>query len=82
MAFPSTNKIYVIDANAATDVHNMTSFASIAGTGKNISSMLICRLFRNSSHADDTFTGKSAYLLEFDLHFEVDTMGSRTETAK
>jgi hypothetical protein len=82
VAFPTTTTIYVIDANADTDVHNMASFAAITGTGKTVSSMLICRLFRNSSSADDTYTGKSAYLLEFDLHYQIDTLGSRTETAK
>jgi len=81
-AFPATSTIYIDDANGDTDVHAMASFAAITGTGKTISSMLICRLFRNSSNAADTFTSKSAYLLEFDIHYQKDTLGSRTETAK
>jgi hypothetical protein len=44
--------------------------------------MMLCRLYRNSSHANDTLTGKKAYLLEFDLHYQKDTMGSRQITAK
>ncbi len=61
--------------------HYITPFASIAGTGHTLSSMLVCRLYRNSSHADDDFTGKAGFL-EFDFHYEIDTIGSRQEYVK
>lgn len=82
-AFPAESTIYIDGANSTTtDNHNKTEFAAIVGTGKTISSMLICSLTRNSSHVNDTFTGKSAYLLEFDFHVEMDDIGSNTELVK
>jgi len=80
-SFSSTSTAYV-DANLdANDRHMVDAIATITGTGKEISSMLICRLFRNSSHANDTLT-TDALLMEIDAHFEIDTMGSRQETSK
>jgi len=46
-----------------------------------VSSMLVCKLFRNSSHANDTYTGDAA-LLEVDMHLEIDSLGSREELVK
>lgn len=62
--------------------HQLATFeagAGIDGTGKTLSSMIACRLYRDAP--TDTFTG-DAFLLEFDIHFEIDTLGSRTETSK
>lgn len=74
-AFPSESTLTVDDANAETDIHNYASFGGITGTGKTRSSMLICSLRRNSSHANDTFTGKNAYLLEVDFHTYLSGIG-------
>lgn len=62
------------------DDHIKTAFSAIDGTGKTISSMLTCRLFRNSSSPNDTYDSGTALalLLEIDFHFEIDTVGSRT----
>lgn len=46
-----------------------------------ISSVLVVRLFRNSSNAADTYTG-GAFGLSFDLHHERNTDGSRTQWEK
>lgn len=56
--------------------HIMTAINSAAmdATGKEASSMILCRIFRNSSNAADTYT-EDAILLEFDLHYQVDRMG-------
>jgi hypothetical protein len=62
-------------------VHKMSVFAAISGADKTISSMLVCRLFRDGGHASDTYA-HDVSLLEFDIHYESDTVGSRTETAK
>lgn len=73
--------------NGATDVanvkwkHYIASGAGISGTGKNISSMLICRLSRIGGDAADNLSG-DACLIAFDIHFEKDTEGSRTEYTK
>ena len=53
----------------------------IDGTGKKISSMLICRLYRDTSDDLDNFTG-SAFLLEIDFHYQVDSLGSDQEYIK
>lgn len=42
------------------------------------SSMITGRLFRNSSHANDTFT-KSVWAISFDAHIEVEKNGSLTQ---
>ena len=54
--------------------------AAISGTGKTFSSMLICSLKRDVSVANDY--ASAAYLVEFDFHYEIDTMGSRQEFVK
>lgn len=68
-------------------VHKMSNLLDgtgknyIVGTGKTISSMLVCRLHRDAGQGDDTLAA-AVSLLEFDIHYEIDTIGSRTETAK
>ena len=82
-AFPTETLLAVADANSTTlDYHNMTELPDIVGTGKTLSSMLLCELRRNSSNVLDTFAGKDAYLLEFDVHFQMDTPGSQQEFSK
>jgi len=49
--------------------------AGISGTGKTISSLLLCKIYLGG-----TPTNVHAY--QFDVHFEKDTNGSRTETSK
>lgn len=78
--FATETPIYVDGASgAAADKHVLSAFADIAGAGKTLSSMLLCSLSRNSSHANDTLNGKDAYLLEIDFHYEVDKFGSDNE---
>src|SRR5574343_165243 len=55
--------------------------AGISGTGKKISSVLICRIWRNSSNAADTYGG-NAGLIFLDFHIQVDGYGSSTEYVK
>lgn len=65
--------------------HRMSVFSAIDGdpgaVNYTISSMLVCRLFRDGNHADDSYAADVS-LLEFDIHFESDTVGSRTTSAK
>ena len=56
-------------------------FPPLDGAGKTISSMFVCRLFRNTADASDDYLG-SAGLMEFDLHYEVDGHGSDSEMSK
>jgi hypothetical protein len=79
--FGAPTTVYV-DATTGTTqhAHKYGSFGSISGTGKTISSVLVCRLFRDAANAADTNTNGS-FLLEFDVHYEQDRIGSRTATA-
>ncbi len=61
--------------------HHIAGFDAISGTGKGISSMLICRLFRDVSDPNDTY-GADAFVLEFDFHFQIDAPGSFQATSK
>jgi len=53
----------------------------IDGTGKKLSSMLICRLFRDGDNAADTYAGYAGGL-EIDFHLQINSMGSRLEYTK
>jgi len=61
--------------------HAITSLGSIDGTGKTLSSMMVCRIFRDSTNPADDYTGDS-YLFEIDFHYEIDSDGSRQEYIK
>lgn len=50
-------------------------FPPLDGAGKLMSSVLVCRLFRNTADGSDDY-GYDAGLLEFDMHYEVDGHGS------
>jgi len=60
------------------DAHLITPLASIGMSGQNISTVLVCRLYRHSSDASDTYTG-TAGLLYVDFHYEIDTIGGSKE---
>ena len=46
-----------------------------------LSSMLICRLYRDPADAADTYPQDVAFL-QFDVHYEIDSLGSETEYGK
>lgn len=82
-AFPGATTI-VADcaAGTTTDKHIRSDIDSLDGEGKKISSMVFGSLTRKSGHANDTYTGKSAYFLELDFHLEVDGIGSGGKLTK
>lgn len=81
-ASSSTTETITEPADGTALKHQMVSFSTIDGTGLTVSHMIICRLTRlSTSDALDTFTGNACFL-EFDFHYEKDTIGSRTELAK
>ncbi len=53
-----------------------TANAGIDGTGKKISSILICRLWRNSTTSGDTYNDDAGVLF-MDFHIQIDGYGSR-----
>ena len=83
--FPSTSTLSSYTTVGTDDAtayeHRITDFGSIDGTGKTISSMLICRLYRDGGDSNDTYNADAA-LLEIDFHYEVNTLGSRQEYVK
>ena len=73
-----------IDAPSTTPTahtHYITEFADIDMTGDALSTILVCRLFRNSSDAADSFAGDVG-LLYIDAHIEMNTFGSKEEYTK
>ncbi|MBA4318355.1 MAG: hypothetical protein C0412_08135 [Flavobacterium sp.] len=65
------------------NTHRITPLASsgLNGAGKKISSILICKIWRNSSNTGDTYRD-DAGLLSLDFHYQIDTVGSRAEYVK
>lgn len=61
--------------------HKVDELAHISGTDKRISSMVVCRLYREGDNAADTYS-HSVYLGEFDFHYQLDTLGSNEEWVK
>ena len=61
--------------------HNLDNFTTISDTSLTISHIYVCRLTRLGTDTGDTYTGDAVFL-EFDFHFEIDTIGSKTESAK
>jgi len=80
--FTTSTIITILQAGSGTALkHQIAYFDDISGTGKTISSMLMCRLFRDATAALDDYDA-DASLFEFDFHYQRDTPGSQTESAK
>ena len=61
--------------------HQYADVGNLTSTFSDVSGIIMGRLYRDPSDGDDTF-GNDAAFLEFDVHFEIDTVGSRAETSK
>jgi hypothetical protein len=61
--------------NDTADEHLITSFGEISAEGKQISDMLVMKLSRIGGDGDDTY-GADVRLLEFDIHYKVNSRGS------
>jgi len=83
--FPTyTTSTVVATGPFVANTHRITSLTGgtgLDGTGKKISSILICRIWRNSSNTADTYND-DAGLLSLDFHYQIDTVGSRAEYVK
>lgn len=55
--------------------------SGIDAAGKTLSSMLMCRLYRDPADSADTYPQDVAFL-QFDVHYEIDALGSEQEYAK
>ena len=81
-AFGAMTTVDLSDTVTGTDgIHEMTSEATISGSSKEMSSMLMCNIKRTDTGTDDTWasalSGQLPLLLEIDFHYEIDTVGSR-----
>lgn len=78
----SPTTIYAEEAGFGTAwTHQRVSFPAITGAGKFIGSAFVFRLFRDGTHVNDTYTDAAA-LIQIGIHYESDTVGSRTISAK
>ena len=65
------------------DKHELHSFSTtISGAGAIVSSVLLCSLQREGTDAVNDTYDDDIYVVAMDFHFEMDTIGSRTITAK
>jgi hypothetical protein len=78
-AFPASTTLYVNAAAAGVAYsHQIAQFAPLDGTGKRVSSVFSCRLFREGANAADTFT-VGAFGLSFDFHYQASGDGTVAE---
>ena len=86
-SFPSTTLstgnsiISGIASIAGTGQHLITSLPAISGSNIDISTIIVCRLYRATADANDTFANEVG-LLSMDFHYQIDTEGSRSEYIK
>ena len=83
--FPANSTLVTIDHETGVNTDNMHQLTNLTasgidGTGHTISSVLMCRIKRVAADSNDYADGIA--ILDFDIHYEVDTVGSRTVTAK
>lgn len=76
--FPETDSDTVDQAAAGAYAHQIAQFAGISGTGKRLSSVLMCRLSRLGTATEDTFDAV-AFGLSVDFHIQNVGHGSREE---
>lgn len=65
-------------AGAGIANNEVLSFGNITATGKGMSSIFMCRLFRDPADVNDTF-GSSVWIKSADIHAQNVALGSRTE---
>ena len=82
-AFPAPLGVQVTKPSIGiVDGHErMEIVANIDGTGKKISSVLLCSIQRTGTHGDDNY-GNVIYLVSGDFHIQKDSVGSRTQNVK
>jgi hypothetical protein len=86
-AFGASSTADFSDACSGTDdLHEIASSVQVSGSGLTISHMILLRIYRTDTGADDTWVGtttaQSPVLLEFDIHYQIDSLGSNSETSK
>ena len=85
--FVSSSTADLSDACSGTDdQHEISASVQVSGTGLKISHIIMLKIYRSDTGADDTWVGSTAAqspaILEFDIHFQINSYGSRQETVK
>jgi len=74
---------HLADDPLVQDKHYLTELGTISGSGHTMSSMLICRVFRDATSTGGTDDyDNDACLLEIDFHIQKDSWGSTLEYTK
>ncbi len=74
--FSAAQTMSAVVATSGKDKHVITGMdPDIPGTGLKIGAVVCCRLFRDPTDPQDTYTG-GARLLSFGVHYLCDTLGS------
>jgi hypothetical protein len=89
VTFPNTiitNAISAAVTSGDNDKHYIASFPALiplttVTPQDKISSILVCRFFRDAISSTDTYAGK-VVMLSFDFHYEIDSFGSHTAFVK
>lgn len=68
-----------INSNGMHQAANLSA-SGIDGSGKRLSSIMLCRLYRQAAAADNY--AADVIITDFDIHFEIDTHGSRSIWSK
>lgn len=79
--FGTTTTISSADTAGSQYEHQIVELGSIDMTGDTLSTILICRLYRDTDSGSDTMVG-DAGLLEVDFHYQIDGFGSDQEFLK
>lgn len=80
--YGNTTIVYAEDAGDGTAYkHQIAAFADLDATSFGISRVIVCRLFRDATHANDTYNADAA-ALSFDYHIQMDAPGSELEYIK
>lgn len=81
-AFPLTTIVRVAAATSGTQYdHQLSDLGDVVKADRAFSCMFKSRIFRTDVGGIDTYAS-SVWLHEFDIHFEIDTMGTREEYVK
>lgn len=80
--FPEPTLLTAISSSRGTAWQNTyVSLGTISGVGKTINSQLLIQVFRDPTDASDTYVNDAAFIA-FGIHYEKDTIGSRTLLTK
>lgn len=62
--------------------HYLCTIETVTMTGHTISTVGPLRIYRNGTHANDTYNGNDVFGLYYDCHYRSDSHGSHLETSK